>query len=97
MDNKKALQKVVKILRDERSKHLGQKTEFPKAMMTGQQAMKGTATVNCGGEWFGNRSKPIAEAVMEDKRFRDFLEAYDGEACIEHNPRFDSYQVRIYF
>lgn len=97
MDTKKAFQKCIKTIRDERSNNIGRKTEFPKAMMTGQQMMKGTATVNCGGEWYGNRSKPIAEQVMEDVRFRKFLEEYDGEACIEHNPQFDSYQVRIYF
>ena len=97
MDTKKALQKTVKAIREDRSKAKGMKVEFPKAMMTTQQALNGTATVNCGGEWFGNRSKPIAEEVMEDSRFRAFLEAEDGEACIEYNPRFDSYQVRIYF
>lgn len=96
-ETKKALQKAVKIIRDERSKTLGRTTSFPKAMMTGQQALKGTATVNCGGEWYGNRSKPIAENILEDVRFREFLEAYDGEATLEYNPSFDSYQVRIYF
>ena len=97
MDTKKAFQKCIKTIRDERSKSIGRKVDFPKAMMTSLQQLHGTATVNCGGEWYGNRSKPLAEQVMEDVRFRKFLEEYDGEACIEHNPQFDSYQVRIYF
>ena len=97
MDTKTAFQKCIKAIRNDRSKAIGKRVDFPKAMMTSLQVLNGTATVNCGGEWYGNRSKPIAEAVMEDVRFRKFLEESDGEAHIEHDPRYDSYQVRIYF
>lgn len=94
---KKNLQKTIKTIREERSNAIGREVSFPKAMMTSAQARKGEATVNCGGEWYGRNSKPIAESLMEDIRFRGFLEETDGEAVMEYNPRFDSYQVRIRF
>ena len=59
---KKDLQKVVKMFRDSRPDVKGYaynfetkkyeetmvRSDFPKAMMTGQQISKGTATINCG-------------------------------------------------
>ena len=57
---------------------------YPKAMMTGAQMKNLTATVNCGGEWrtleFTNN---LAQAVVEDDRFKDFLDKYSAKAYIE--------------
>lgn len=71
---------------------------YPKAMMTGAQMMNLTATVNCGGERLGfDFSDHIAQAIMEDDRFKDFLDKYSAKAYIE-NARYagrEYVQIRI--
>lgn len=70
---------------------------FPKAMMTGQQVAKGTATVNCGGEWrSADYSMGLAMKVNADPRFQEFLTKYGAMAVIESNS-FGGVQVRIYY
>lgn len=88
-DIKRDFQKVIGAIRKEGGK------QFPKAMLTGQQAAKNTATVNCGGEWYSLEStEKIAAAVMSDKRFTDFLEKHNATAQVELNP-FGAQQIRI--
>ena len=91
MDNKtkKDFQKVIKTIRRDR--------EYPKAMMTGLQMRHNTATVNCGGEWKpAGYTRELAEEVMEDKLFQEFLSKWEAEAEIELNSA-KSWQIRIYF
>lgn len=86
---KKEFQKVIKEIR------LGH--QYPKAMMTGQQIRNNTATVNCGGEhWPESYTRELAEEVMEDRRFQEFLSRHDAEAKIEQNS-LQAWQIRIYF
>lgn len=70
---------------------------FPKAMMTGQQMAKGTATVNCGGEWRRTEyCMSLANRVMEDERFKAFLAKCGAVAEIELNQQGRP-QIRIYY
>lgn len=88
---KKNFQKTIGAIRKERN------DSFPKAMMTGQQMAKNTATVNCGGEWkSAEKSLEIAKATATDPRFLVFLAECDAKAKIEPNP-FGGYQIRIYY
>lgn len=93
--NKKEFQKVISKIRNDRKKETGNKNcEYPKAMMTGQQIKKNTATVNCGGEWYGEESKELANAVMQDERFKQLIGKYNAKASTEVNP-FGGVQIRI--
>jgi hypothetical protein len=66
-------------------------------MMTAVQIEKKQATVNCGGEWVKiERSKQIADYVIADERFKDFLTKYEAKANLELNS-FGTYQIRINF
>lgn len=86
---KKKLQKTIKAIRSE----IG--GEYPKAMMTGQQEAKRTATVNCGGEWrSAEKALKMAKEVATDPRFLVFLAECDASAKIEMNS-FGAYQIRI--
>lgn len=94
---KKDLQKLTKKIREE-----WDSGEFPKAMMTGQQALKRTATINCGGEWrSANKSEKMAAAILARPDFVEFLKTWNAEACAEkvnsgaHSNGYK--QVRIYF
>lgn len=88
---KKDFQKVVSGIR----KAVGD--EFPKAMMTGQQMAKNTATVNCGGEWKGGvYSRNLADKVLADPSFCAYLERYGATAHLEKTPS-GGIQVRIWF
>ena len=88
---KKEFQKTISTFRKESGK------SFPKAMMTGQQMTKRTATVNCGGEWYSAEgSKMIAQTVMNDERFKTFLTKCEATAAIEPNP-FGGVQIRIHY
>lgn len=71
--------------------------KFPKPMMTEAQMEKGTATVNCGGEWLTvDTTKRIADKVMANESFKAFLTKYEAKAELELTP-FHSYQIRIRF
>ena len=73
---------------------------YPKAMMTGAQMTKCTATVNCGGEWYGmDYSEELASKVIQHETFKDFLKAYNAEAHIEKASYAgrEYAQVRIYY
>ena len=73
---------------------------FPKAMMTNAQMAKNTATVNCGGEWRSTEySAKLAEAVLNDERFKAFLNRHNAEAHIERGRIGDRdfAQVRVYY
>lgn len=94
---KKTFQKVIKGIREDRNTTLGKKSNFPKPMMTQKQMDKHEATVNCGGEWGSAEStKAIADVVMADNRFKEFLQDSKAEAKIELNP-FNTYQIRLTF
>ena len=72
-DMQKDFRKVVKAFRD------GQefKSEYPKAMMTGQQRMKRTATVNLGS---GDRGADRVEPFKVFEPFVKWCEAYGIKA-----------------
>lgn len=89
MELKKDFQKVIGAIRKD------QRGDYPKAMMTGQQMAKNTATVNCGGEWRSAQySWELADLVTRDERFVQFLARHNATAHIEPNP-FGGSQVRI--
>lgn len=92
---KKDFSKVIGTIRKEIRAEQNSNTEFPKAMLTGQQAKNSTATVNCGGEWTTlERSAERANRVMHDPRFQQFLKKYNAIAYIEQNP-YRTLQIRI--
>lgn len=94
---KKAFQKVIKEIREDRNATLERKSDFPKPMMTKKQMEKLEATVNCGGEWGSAEStKAIADMVTADERFKEFLHNFRAEARLELN-NFNTYQIRITF
>ena len=96
---KKDFQKVIGAIRKERQvAEDNKRIEYPKAMMTGQQEAKNTATVNCGGEWGPNKAMAptIANMVLEDERFKAFLNKYEAKAHTETNS-FGAFQIRINF
>ncbi len=64
IQNKRDFQKVISAIRKEMGGG-----EYPKAMCTGQQMEKRTATVNCGGEWYSSKSAETAQQVMENMKF----------------------------
>lgn len=88
---KKDFQKTIKAIRGDRS-------EYPKPMMTEQQMEKNTASVNCGGEWFSKNpgfTERNADLVMNDERFTAFLSRWNATATKEINQRFGVTQIRI--
>lgn len=98
MDTKKSFQMTIKTIRENRNARLNVNSKFPKAMMTNVQMAKGTATVNCGGEWASNEvSKDRANEVVQDAGFIKFCEDFNATATIEYQPQFDTYQVRLHF
>ena len=95
MFSKKDFQKVISAIR----KELGS-GEYPKAMCTGAQMMKNQATVNCGGEGRGERSKQLAQQVINHSLFKAFLMATGSRATLEHKPDYtgNGYtQIRIQY
>ena len=99
MNKKAAFQKVIgDIRKDWRVMRGTPKGEYPKAMMTGQQAEHNTATVNCGGDHC-SFSNELAEFVMNDERFQAFLSSTGAKAVKEKfwHGSCPGYQVRINF
>lgn len=90
---KKEFQKVIATIRKELNAAAGKSYEYPKAMMTGQQIQKKTATVNCGHSF----TRP--EKVMQHPAFIAFLQKFNASARVEQTgPKdFIQYQVRLYF
>ena len=88
---KKEFQRVIGAIR----KGMGE--EYPKAMMTNQQMAHNTATVNCGGEFKTTLyTTEMAERVMNDFSFQDFLREYDCTAKWEATS-LGRIQIRINF
>lgn len=84
---KKDFQNVIKAFRDNSEKFA------PKAMMTHQQELKGTATVNCG---FGEASIECAEAVKEFPPFVEWCKAYGiKNVIIERVKYYNNFQGQI--
>jgi len=93
---KKDFQKTIKAIRDGSSIVSGRRQEYPKAMMTGQQEDKNTATVNCGRRPWCKNIEQIAEAVMNDPLFKGFLKQYNATARVEINSEGNK-QIRLNF
>ncbi|MCE5342634.1 MAG: hypothetical protein LLF96_03480 [Eubacteriales bacterium] len=79
---KKDFQKTVKNFRDTLPDVLNyqkceQRPDYPKAMMTSQQMMKGTATVNFGSNSEGHENNLVA--FIETDAFKKFCE----ENCVQ--------------
>lgn len=92
--NQKEFQKVISAIRNDIKNETGKNVKYPKAMMTGQQIEKRTATVNCGGEWTTpEKSRELAERVLFDARFIKLLK--DGISARTEKNSFGTYQVRI--
>lgn len=101
---KKDLQKLVKIIRDELSQVSGgYRSDYPKAMMTGQQMERRTATINCGYTYTQGAEKEEivrlfrqrANFIMEDQRFMNFCEGYDAISYVEEVKVSGTTQVQI--
>ena len=94
---KKQFQKVIGSIRKDRNTAENINSSFPKAMMTYAQMEKKQATVNCGGEWLtAEKTKMIADLVLNDERFIKFLSDNSATAKTEYNS-FGSFQIRVYF
>lgn len=93
MNRKKDFQAVIAAIRADAGK------DYPKAMMNSKQEMNDTATVNCGGEWGSPSSTGhMAENIMADERFQEFLERQQGTAEVEKvGTAYPYYQIRITF
>ena len=91
---RKDFQKTIKAIRDTYTMICGERQEYPKAMMTGQQEEKNTATVNCGRR--RESTETVANVVMNDPLFKGFLAQYNAKANIEINSEGKT-QVRINF
>lgn len=77
--NKKEFQLTIKAIR----KELGYGA-FPKAMLTGAQEVKRTATVNCGFDYYDKmKTEAIVHEVFEHELFREMLKHNDAGAFIE--------------
>lgn len=90
---KKDFQKLIKTIRSE----IGEGRDYPKAMMTGQQQTKNTATINCAGMAFAEKA---TQAIMEDERFQAFLTRYDATAVVEETSGWDgrpTKQIRLHY
>lgn len=90
---KKEFQKVVATIRKELNAAAGKAYEYPKAMMTGQQMQKNTATVNCGGS-FTRRDQ-----VLQHPVFIAFCEKHHATAEAERVPygSYTQHQLRLRF
>lgn len=90
---KKEFQKVVATIRKELNAEAGKAYEYPKAMMTGQQMRKNTATVNCGHSF----TRPAK--VFEHPAFKAFLQKHNAAASTELvGPKdYTQYQLRLCF
>ncbi len=99
-DTKKKFQKMIAVIREDVRKEFGlpDDYEYPKAMLTSQQAANGTATVNCGKEV--GKSFQIGKRVLHDPRFEKFMdEERVVVARIEAIQLYvnQRYQVRLIF
>lgn len=93
MDRKKDFQAVIAAIRADTGK------DYPKAMMNSKQEMNDTATVNFGGSWGSPSSTGrMAENIMADERFQEFLERQEATAEVEKiGAAYPFYQIRITF
>lgn len=91
---KKDFQKTIAAIRQD----LGM-SEYPKAMCTGAQYAKGTATVNCGGEWRPTSSGDTAQKVMDHPKFAAFLASHNAKAVFETGRYYNTTWtlIRIHF
>lgn len=97
---KKDLQKTVKKFRDalpEVPDWRGNlcRPEYPKAMLTGQQMMKGTATINFGHNCEANHDK-LADFAASDA-FKVFCEKYGIKVGPKEVNSDNRVQLRMYF
>lgn len=90
---KKEFQKVVARIRAEQNATQERKSEYPKAMMTGQQQAKGTATINCSG------SSTLAAGVINHPAIVAFLRSHNATAAAEavNYGGWTQHQIRINF
>lgn len=91
---KKEFQKIVGKVRKELNTKYGTSYEYPKAMMTGQQIKKRTATINC------SRSQRMACEVINHPAVIAFLRSNNAAAKLEQvqdGGWGTQHQVRIYF
>lgn len=96
-NTKKQFQKVIGNIRKDRNTKEGINSSYPKPMMTVVQMEKKEATVNCGGEFStAEKTMNLANTVMGDERFKNFITSTGADANIEMN-NFGTYQIRIKF
>lgn len=91
---KKEFQKAIAAIRKEISTEAGQACEYPKAMMTGQQMKKNTATVNCGSK------SMLSDQVLRHPAFIAFCEKHHATAHAErivYGSYYTQYQLRLHF
>jgi hypothetical protein len=97
---KKDLQKTVKKFRDalpDRVDWYGRpcRPEYPKAMLTGQQLAKGTATINFGHNCEANHTK-LADFASSDE-FKAFCEKHGVKVGAKEINGDNRVQLRMYF
>jgi hypothetical protein len=97
---KKDLQKTVKKFRDalpDRIDWYGRtvRPEYPKAMLTGQQMVKGTATINFGRNCEKNHNA-LAEFASSDE-FKAFCEKHSVKVGPKEINADNRVQLRLYF
>ena len=97
---KKDLQKIVKKYRDAQPKRIDYRgklvsPEYPKAMLTGQQMSKGTATINFGYNCEANHDN-LADFAASDS-FKSFCEKHDIRVGAKEINSDNRVQLRMYF
>jgi hypothetical protein len=97
---KKDLQKTVKKFRDTLPDYIdwlgsSRRPEYPKAMLTGQQAAKGTATINFGHNCEANHNK-LTDFANSDE-FKAFCEKHSIKVGGKEINSDNRVQLRVYF
>ncbi len=95
---KKELQKIVKAYRDSKPDEKDwrgdpRRPEFPKAMLTGQQELKKTATINFG--WNEETHQKELEEFRASEVFQSFLEKYELTDAGKELNQDNRIQIRI--
>lgn len=97
---KKDLQKIVKKYRDSLEKVIDNRgrvftPEYPKAMMTGQQIEKGTATINFGYN-FADHHDNLNE-FANSEAFKTFCEKHSIKVAGKEINADNRVQLRLYY
>lgn len=90
---KKDLQKMCKNFRET----IGNKRDYPKAIMTVRQIELSTASINCGGCCDSNKkhNQDIRKSILESEKLKEFIEKWNIKSATEETTSFGDYIIRL--